>query len=78
MLRTLFIGLLAAACGTAAAAGPQKFTVDGRIDGLQPGDTIRFETIQLPRWQYLPGFDIVVKRPGASVIKAPWSTTSTT
>ena len=64
MLRTLFIGLLAAACGTAAAAGPQKFTVDGRIDGLQPGDTIRFETIQLPRWQYLPGFDIVVKRPG--------------
>lgn len=65
MLRTLFITLLAAAsCGATYAASTQKFTITGKIDGLQTGDTIRFSQIILPRWEYEPAFDILVEKPG--------------
>lgn len=65
MLRTLFIGLLAAAsCGATWAAGAQKFTVSGRIEGLRKGDTLRFERIVLPGWTQEPAFDVIVRKPG--------------
>lgn len=65
MLRTLFITLLAAAsCGATCAAGPQKFTVSGRIEGLRKGDTLRFERIVLPGWTQEPAFDVIVCKPG--------------
>lgn len=41
-----------------------KFTLSGQIDGLQKGDTIRFEQIGLPGWIMSPGFDIIVRKPG--------------
>ena len=65
MLRTLFITLLAAAsCGVTCAAGTQEFTLTGKIDGLQAGDTLRFERVILPGWTYEPAFDIVASEPG--------------
>lgn len=64
MLRTLFSGLLAVATYVSAiASGPQKFAITGKIDGLQKGDTLRFEYIQLPRWEYAPAFEVVVRHP---------------
>lgn len=63
MLRTLFISLLVAACGTAAASGPQKFTVTGKIDGLQKGDTLRFERVIQPGWNLEQAFDVIVVKP---------------
>lgn len=65
MLRTLFITLLAAAsCGVTCAAGTQEFTVTGKMDGLQAGDTLRFERVILPGWTYEPAFDIIASEPG--------------
>lgn len=42
----------------------QAFRLEGRIEGLQAGDTLRFERILLPAWEYEPGFDIVIRKPG--------------
>lgn len=65
MLRTLFITLLAAAsCGVTYATGTQEFTVTGKIDGLQAGDTLRFERVILPGWTYEHAFDIIASEPG--------------
>ena len=65
MLRTLFITLLAAAsCGATYAADTQKFTVTGKIDGLQKGDTLRFERVTLPGWNLEQAFDVIVAKPG--------------
>lgn len=65
MLRTLFITLLAAAsCVATYAAGTQKFTVTGKIDGLQKGDTLRFERVVLPGWNLEQAFDVIVAKPG--------------
>lgn len=49
-------------CGTADAGQP--FTLSGRIDGLEPGDTLRFERILLPEWDREFAFDVVVETPG--------------
>lgn len=49
---------------TVSAYG-QAFRLEGRIEGLQAGDTLRFEHILLPSWKYEPGFDVVVRKPGA-------------
>ena len=46
-------------CGTADAGQP--FTLSGRIDGLEPGDTLRFERILLPEWDREFAFDVVVE-----------------
>lgn len=70
MLRNLFYTLLAAlCCGTASAAGSQKFTLTGRIEGLRQGDTLRFERILLPTWTLEPAFDIVIRKPGLFTYK---------
>ena len=50
---------------TAACAYARGFRLEGRIEGLQAGDTLRFERILLPSWKYGPGFDVVVRKPGA-------------
>lgn len=66
MIRTLFIVLVAAlSYGTVCAAGTsQTFTVSGRIDGLQKGDTLRFERVIHPGWTLEQAFDVIVKKPG--------------
>lgn len=58
----LLCGVLTLA--TVSAYG-QAFRLEGRIEGLQTGDTLRFKRILLPAWEYGPGFDIVVRKPGA-------------
>ncbi len=50
---------------TAAGAQAQAFRLEGRIEGLQTGDTLRFERILLPAWKYEPGFEVVIRKPGA-------------
>lgn len=60
----LFLLCSVLSLATACAYG-QAFRLEGRIEGLQAGDTLRFERILLPAWQYGPGFDIVVRKPGA-------------
>ncbi len=52
-----------AAVGTTASA-QQKFTLTGRIDGLQTGDTLRFERVIHPDWEREFAFDVVVGQPG--------------
>lgn len=66
MLRILFVILSAAAsCGVLGAANLRKFTIVGKIDGLQKGDTLRFERVLLPGWETEPAFEVVVRKPGA-------------
>lgn len=50
---------------TTVCAYGQAFWLEGRIEGLRAGDTLRFERILLPAWEYGPGFDVVVRKPGA-------------
>ena len=38
----------------AACAYARGFRLEGRIEGLQAGDTLRFERILLPSWKYGP------------------------
>lgn len=65
MLRTFFMTfLLSVVVFGGAAEAKQKFTLSGRIEGLQPGDTLRFERIMLPSWETEPAFDIVVRKSG--------------
>ncbi len=47
-----------------AACHDQRFTLVGEIDGLCPGDTLRFERIIHPNWTYEPAFDIIVQDSG--------------
>lgn len=46
-------------------AHARTFRLEGRIEGLQAGDTLRFERILLPLWKYDSGFDVIVRKPGA-------------
>lgn len=39
-----------------------KFTVKGQIEGLQKGDTLRFESIALPSWDSKLAFEVVLDR----------------
>lgn len=60
------IGLSAALFVAAASCSRmQSFELSGRIDGLQVGDTLRFERVLLPEWNYEPAFDVVVGEAGA-------------
>ena len=56
------IGLSAALFVAAASCFTHAIfrAVSGRIDGLQVGDTLRFERVLLPEWNYEPAFDVVV------------------
>ena len=54
MYRSFGIFGLSAALFVAAASCSrmQSFELSGRIDGLQVGDTLRFERVLLPEWNY--------------------------
>lgn len=58
----VLFGAFAALLATAAACSRmQSFELCGRIDGLQVGDTLRFERVLLPEWNYEPAFDVVIE-----------------
>ena len=57
----LLLGMLVVAA--ASCSQMQSFELSGRIDGLQVGDTLRFERILLPEWNREPAFDVVVGEP---------------
>ena len=60
---SLFTGLLFITAGSLTAAGQQTFTLSGHIDGLQIGDTLRFQrTIIYPKWQCEEAFDILIQQ----------------
>ena len=67
MYRSFGIFGLSAALFVAAASCSrmQSFELSGRIDGLKVGDTLRFERVLLPEWNYEPAFDVVVGEAGA-------------
>ena len=41
----------------------QAFTLSGMITGLQKGDTLRFERVNIMDWSYEHAFDIIVQNP---------------
>jgi hypothetical protein len=45
------------------------FTITGKVDGLMPGDTLCFERIILPMWQFEPAFNYVVENQGGFTYK---------
>lgn len=49
----------------ASCSRMQPFGLSGRIDGLQVGDTLRFEHVLLPEWNNEPAFDVVIGEAGA-------------
>ena len=51
MKKTLLSIFLAFTAATALPAQEQKFTVSGNIEGLEAGDTLRFEQIIMPGWK---------------------------
>lgn len=60
---SLITGLLFITAGSFTAAGQQPFTLSGNIDGLQIGDTLRFQrTIIYPKWQCEEAFDILIQQ----------------
>lgn len=64
MKKTLLSIFLAFTAATALSAQEQKFTVSGNIEGLEAGDTLRFEQIIMPGWKTGNCFDIVLKKDG--------------
>lgn len=64
MGKTLLSIFLALTAATALPAQEQKFTVSGHIEGLEAGDTLRFEQIIMPGWKTGDRFDIVLKKDG--------------
>ena len=61
---TLFLWLIAG--GVLPAQNPadgQDFTIWGEIAGLSVGDTLRFERVELPAFNLMAGFDVVVSTP---------------
>ena len=58
-------GLSAALLVAASCSRMQSFELSGRIDGLKVGDTLRFERVLLPEWNYEPAFAVVVGEAGA-------------
>ena len=62
-LLSLLTGLLCMIAGNFTAAAQQAFTLSGDIDGLQIGDTLRFQrTIMYPKWQYEEAFEILIQQ----------------
>ena len=64
MNRLLSFALFSVAAFGTTASAQQKFTLTGRIDGLQTGDTLRFERVIHPNWEREFAFDVVVGQPG--------------
>ena len=64
MKKTLLSIFLAFTAATALPAQEQTFTVSGNIEGLEAGDTLRFEQIIMPGWKTGDCFDIVLKKDG--------------
>ena len=69
MKKTLLSIFLAFTAATALPAQEQKFTVSGNIEGLEAGDTLRFEQIIMPGWKTGDCFDIVLKKDGKFCIR---------
>lgn len=80
MYRSFGIFGLSAALFVAAASCSrmQSFELSGRIDGLQVGDTLRFERVLLPEWNYEPPSTSWSGRRVRSPIGASRRTTVTT
>lgn len=65
MLRSIILSVFTAFVLVAVAA-EQNFTLTGRIAGLQPGDTLRFERTSPPDVGSSEiAFDIIVEKPGS-------------
>lgn len=45
-------------------AQPYSFTIEGRIEGLEKGDTLHFIKVILPEWQMETAFEVAVSEPG--------------
>lgn len=63
-LLLLALAIVTPLLSVAKEARSDKFTLSGQIEGLQKGDTVRFEQIMLPGWTMSPGFDVIVRKPG--------------
>jgi hypothetical protein len=61
---TLCLCLLAGALSAQDPGGEKAFTIRGEIAGLEAGDTLRFERVELPDWEVVPGFEVIVATPG--------------
>lgn len=46
-----------------SGAASRNFTITGHIEGLQKGDTLRFERVIRPGWNREAAFDIIIKHP---------------
>lgn len=57
----VLFGAFAALLAMAACSRMQSFELRGRIDGLQVGDTLRFERVLLPESNSEPAFDVVIE-----------------
>lgn len=62
MIRNIIVSIFSASV-LVAAATEQNFTLTGRIEGLQPGDTLRFERTSPPEIESQHAFDIIVEQP---------------
>lgn len=61
LLLTLLLGLLVSTLHTSAQS---SFRLSGHIEGLQIGDTLRFQrTILYPQWSLEDAFDILIQQP---------------
>ena len=62
MIRNIIVSIFSASV-LVAAATEQNFTLTGRIEGLQPGDTLRFKRTSPPEIESQHAFDIIVEQP---------------
>ena len=44
-----------------------RFTIRGDIEGIAPGDTLSFERVIFPGWEFVPAFDVIVEEPNRFV-----------
>ena len=56
--------LLAPAPAVAAETGDLRFTINGEIEGLMPGDTLTLEKCDVLTWENQPVCDIIVEEAG--------------
>lgn len=65
---TVLLCLMALFAGEMISAqvsdGSKKFTIRGEIAGLEVGDTLRFERIDLPEYKTISHLDVLVSEPG--------------
>jgi hypothetical protein len=59
-MKTTLFSLLV--CFAAISGNAMSFTIQGQIDGLMPGDTLTFERLSLPGFEYDFAFNVVVEK----------------